>query len=628
MHADSTHTANKRLAPLTLAALGVVYGDIGTSPLYTMKEVFAGAHHPVPVTPDNVLGILSLIFWALILVVSIKYVAFILRADNRGEGGIMALMALVQRRGGNSATRQRMLLLGLFGAALFYGDGVITPAISVLSAVEGLEVMTPIFKPWILPITLGVLFALFSLQRQGTSRVGSLFGPVTAVWFIVLAVMGVSNIVAAPQVLWALLPTHAIHFFLLQPMLAFLSLGAVFLAVTGAETLYADMGHFGRKPVQLAWLGLVLPSLTLNYFGQGALLLTQPDALAHPFFHMVPAWLLPPLVVLATAATVIASQAVISGAFSITHQAIQLGYVPRLFVQHTSSQERGQIYLPGINWALFLAVAALVLSFGSSGALAAAYGIAVTGTMIITTLLVYQVARLRWHWSRTTTLLALSAFMLADVAFFAANVTKIPDGGWFPLAFGLLLFILMTTWKRGRDLLRARRDGDTLPLRDFIADIETSDLPTVSGTAVFMTPYANQVPHTLLHSLKHFKCLHERVVILQVDFVDLPFVPMPERVKITRLSPRFYEVHLRFGFMDQPDLTGTLHLCTSHEIRCDLMDTTFFLGRETLITRRRSDMPYWREKLFVALARNAGSPASYFGLPPNRVVELGTQVVL
>lgn len=625
---EPVHDTPKRLAPLTLAALGVVYGDIGTSPIYTMKEVFAGTHHPVPVTPDNVLGILSLIFWALILVVSIKYVAFILRADNRGEGGIMALMALVQRRGGNNTNNRRMLLLGLFGAALFYGDGVITPAISVLSAVEGLEVITPIFKPWILPITLGVLFALFALQRQGTGRVGGLFGPVTAVWFLVLAAMGVSNIVAAPQVLWALLPHYALGFFLTQPMLAFLSLGAVFLAVTGAETLYADMGHFGRKPVQLAWVGLVLPALTLNYFGQGALLLTQPEALAHPFFHMVPDWLLPPLVTLATAATVIASQAVISGAFSITHQAIQLGYIPRLFVRHTSSHERGQIYLPGINWALFLAVAALVLSFGSSGALAAAYGIAVTGTMIITTLLVYQVARQRWHWSRTGTLLALSAFMLADVAFFTANIAKIPDGGWFPLAFGLLLFTLMTTWKRGRDLLRARRDGDTMPLIDFIADIETSDLPTVAGTAVFMTPYPDQVPHTLLHSLKHYKCLHERVVILQIEFVDLPFIPIQERVNINRLSTRFYTVRLRFGFMDQPDLTGTLHLCASQDIQCNLMDTTFFLGRETLITRRRSDMPYWREKLFVALARNAGSPASYFGLPPNRVVELGTQVVL
>ena len=620
--------ASRRLAPLTLAALGVVYGDIGTSPLYTMKEVFAGAHHPVPVTPDNVLGILSLIFWALILVVSIKYVAFILRADNRGEGGIMALMALVQRRGGANAMNRRMLLLGLFGAALFYGDGVITPAISVLSAVEGLEVMTPIFKPWILPITLGVLFALFALQRQGTGRVGSLFGPITALWFLVLAGLGITNIVAAPQVLWALLPNHALTFFLTQPILAFLSLGAVFLAVTGAETLYADMGHFGRKPVQLAWLALVLPALTLNYFGQGALLLTRPDALAHPFFHMVPDWLLPPLVVLATAATVIASQAVISGAFSITHQAIQLGYVPRLFVQHTSSQERGQIYLPGINWALFIAVAALVLSFGSSGALAAAYGIAVTGTMIITTLLVYQVARQRWHWSRTTTLLALSAFMLIDIAFFAANITKIPDGGWFPLAFALLLFTLMTTWKRGRDLLRARRDSDTLPLREFVAGIESDTLPSIAGTAVYMTPHAEQVPHTLLHSLKHFKCLHEQVVILQVYFVDLPFVAMTERVRIERIGQRFYQVHLRFGFMDRPDLTGTLHLCASTEVHCNLMDTTFLFGRETLITRRNSEMPYWREKLFVALTRNAGSPASYFGLPPNRVVELGTQVVL
>lgn len=619
---------DQRLPALTLAALGVVYGDIGTSPLYAIKEVFGGAHHPVPVTPENILGILSLICWSLVGVVSVKYAAFIMRADNQGEGGVMALMALVRRHAGESRHARGLMLLGLFGAALFYGDGIITPAISVLSAVEGLEIATPVFKPWVVPLTLGVLLGLFALQKQGTGRVGGLFGPVTAVWFLALAALGVANILAEPGVLAALSPHHAVLFFLAHPGLAFLSLGAVVLAVTGAETLYADMGHFGPRPIRLAWLGLVLPALILNYFGQGALLLAHPEALTHPFYRLAPDWALFPLVALATAATVIASQAVISGVFSITHQAIQLGYLPRMGVRHTSHRERGQIYLPGVNWALFAAVAVLVLAFGSSGALAAAYGIAVTGTMIITTLLVYVVARRHWGWGPVRGALILGAFLAADLAFFGANLVKLPDGGWFPLAFALVLFLLMSTWKRGRELLKLRRDQDAMPLDEFARGLTHSDIPVTPGTAVYLTPHPDQVPHALLHSLKHFKSLHERVVILNVAFSDQPFVPTHRRVQVESLNARLHRVRVRFGFMDKPDLTKTLRTCAGKGMPCAPEDTTFILGRETLIARKRADMAWWREKLFIGLARNAGSLADYFNLPTNRVVELGAQVVL
>jgi len=619
---------NKRLPALTLAALGVVYGDIGTSPLYAIKEVFGGAHHPVPITPDNILGILSLIFWSLLLVVTVKYALLIMRAHNNGEGGIMALLALAHRNTRNARQARALVLLGLFGAALFYGDGIITPAISVLSAVEGLEVATPAFKPWVIPITLGILFGLFWVQRHGTGRVGGLFGPITTVWFIVLAVLGIANIWHSPIVLTALSPHHALAFFISQPGMAFLSMGAVFLAVTGAETLYADMGHFGAKPVRLAWLALVLPALTLNYFGQGALLLAQPEAIAHPFYHMAPDWALYPMVILAGAATVIASQAVISGVYSITHQAIQLGYTPRMHVQHTSSQQRGQIYLPGVNWALFLAVVALVLEFGSSSRLAAAYGISVSGTMIITTLLVYVVARRVWGWGRLRSALILGAFLAVDLSFFGANLTKIADGGWFPLAFAGVLFLLMTTWKQGRALLKARRDRDAMPLNAFVQSMSGAGVPTISGTAVFLTPHPDQVPHSLLHSLKHYKSLHERVVILNVNFTDEPFVPDEQRVKVAHLGERYHRVEVFFGFMDRPDLTGALHRCMDVGMPCDLENTTFFLGRETMIPRKKSDMAWWREKLFIAMSRNAGTVADYFGLPPNRVVELGAQVVL
>lgn len=624
----TTPSSTQRLPVLTLAALGVVYGDIGTSPLYAIKEVFGGAHHAVPITPENILGILSLLVWTLVLVVTVKYAVFIMRANNHGEGGIMALIALVHRNSHEARQTRALVVLGLFGAALFYGDGIITPAISVLSAVEGLEVATPAFRPWVIPITLGILFGLFWVQRHGTGRVGGLFGPITTLWFVVLATLGVVNIVQAPQVLSALSPHHAAGFFLAQPGLAFFSMGAVFLAVTGAETLYADMGHFGTRPVRLAWMGLVLPALTLNYFGQGALLLTDPAAIAHPFYHMTPEWALYPMVILAGAATVIASQAVISGVYSITHQAIQLGYVPRMTVLHTSSETRGQIYLPGVNWALFAAVVVLVLEFGSSSNLAAAYGISVSGTMIITTLLVYVVARRVWGWGRMRSRLLFGAFLLVDIAFFSANLTKFADGGWFPLAFAGLLFLLMTTWKQGRALLKARRDREAMPLDAFVQSMSHSEVPTVPGTAVFLTPHREQVPHALLHSLKHYKSLHERVVILNVQFVDKPHVLPGQQLTVAPLGERFHRVEVRFGFMDRPDLPSVLHRCADNGLACDMDNTTFFLGRETLIPKKGSDMPWWREKVFVALSRNAGTVADYFGLPPNRIVELGAQIVL
>lgn len=616
------------MAPLALAALGVVYGDIGTSPLYTVHEIFAGAHHPVPVSHDNVLGILSLIFWSLMIVVSLKYVAFIMRADNKGEGGVMALMALVLRGAAGKPYAHGLMLLGLFGAALFYGDGVITPAVSVLSAVEGLEVVTPDFKPFILPIALAVILTLFLFQRHGTASIGKLFGPVMTVWFAALALMGVVSIARYPAVLAALDPRHALGFIATDPRLAFLSLGAVVLALTGAEALYADMGHFGRQPIQLAWFGLVLPALVLNYFGQGALLLTHPDAIENPFYRLAPDWALMPLVGLSTLATVIASQAVISGCYSITQQAMQMGYSPRMAVLHTSDKEQGQIYLPTVNWLLLLAVMALVLGFGSSSNLAAAYGIAVTGTMVITSILAFIVVRSLWGWSLTMGALVLGGFLVLDGAFFFANATKIKDGGWFPLAFGIGLFIIMTTWKRGRVLLRRRLEAEAMPMTDFMASLALSPVPTTPGTAIFMTPDASMVPHPLLHSLKHYQVIHERVVLLSVHFIDTPYVPEGERLAVRHLRDNFWHVAVNYGFKDEPDIPLALDHCTAQGLPLDLAEVSFFLGRETIIPRLGGQLPLWREKLFVALFRNAGSATDFFKLPSNRVVELGSQVTL
>jgi len=624
----SEHSSPNRLPILALTALGVVYGDIGTSPLYALKEVFAGAHHAVPITHDHILGVLSLILWSLILVVSVKYVSFIMRADNKGEGGVMALMALVLRAAHAKPYAPALMLTGLFGAALFYGDGAITPAISVLSAMEGLEIGTTAFKPYIVPLTVAILAVLFSVQKYGTARIGVFFGPIVALWFLTLAALGIAGIARHPEVLAALSPTHAIAFFQHEPTMAFLGLGAVFLTLTGAEALYADMGHFGRMPVQLAWFGLVLPSLVLNYFGQGALLLADPAAIDNPFYRLAPDWALYPMVVLATLATVIASQAVISGVYSITHQAMQLGYVPRVVVQHTSRSEAGQIYLPGVNWLLFLAVVALVVGFGSSTNLAAAYGIAVCGTMIITTVLAYLVMRHLWHWSLPAAALLCGAFLVMDLAFFGANLSKIADGGWFPLALGAVLFLLMTTWKRGKQMLQTRLDADAMPLASFIDNIANSGVAIVPGTAVFLTPQPATVPHALLHSLKHYKSLHERVLILTVNTLDVPHVAPEQRVQVQRINGSFYRVGVSYGFMDEPDLPAVLPLCAKQGLPLELMQTTFFMGRETLLPQHRSSMAYWREQLFVAMFRNASNAAAHFRLPPNRVVELGAQVML
>lgn len=624
-----TEQDKKRLATLTLAALGIVYGDIGTSPLYSIKEVFGGAHHPVPITPDNVLGILSLFFWSLIIVVTVKYVSFIMRANNKGEGGIIALMTLALHKETPGSWQQKALVtLGLFGAALFYGDGVITPAISVLSAVEGLEIITPAFTPYILPITLIVLVGLFLFQRRGTASVGALFGPVMVLWFAVLAVLGAAAIIDHPAVLAAINPLYAGRFLLGNALLGFFALGAVVLCITGAEALYADMGHFGAKPIQYAWLGYVMPALLINYFGQGALLLADPAALENPFYLLAPEWARYPLVILATAATVIASQAVISGAFSITQQAIQLGYTPRLEIQHTSDREIGQIYLPAINWLLLISIIALVIEFGSSSNLAAAYGIAVTGTMLITNILAIAVAVRLWDWSPARAVLGALPFICIDLAFFLANSVKIPDGGWFPLIFGLGVFILLTTWKRGRELLGMRLAADAMALKPFIANIVDGGIERVPGTAIFMTPDPDYVPHAMLHSLKHYKALHEQVVILSVNVFDVPYVPEVDRVEVHRLAGNFSQVIVQYGFKDEPDIPGALALCGEAGLALDLMDTSFFLGRETLIPKLASEMAYWRELLFIAMFRNSGSATAFFRIPSNRVVELGAQVVL
>ncbi|HSD61432.1 MAG TPA: potassium transporter Kup [Burkholderiales bacterium] len=623
------HTVPSSLPVLAVAALGVVYGDIGTSPLYTIKEVFTSPHHPLPVTPENVLGILSLILWSLILVVSVKYVGFVMRADNRGEGGIMALIALALGDAeGNPGREKFVIIIGILGAAMFYGDGMITPAISVLSAVEGLEVATPALKPYVIPVTVVVLIALFIMQRHGTARVGAFFGPVMTVWFLTLGVLGVINIQHAPGVLKAVNPAWAASFFLDQKMLAFIILGAVVLAVTGSETLYADMGHFGRKPIRLAWFGFVLPALLINYFGQGALVLREPDAVASPFYHMAPDWALYPLVALATLATVIASQAVISGAFSVTRQAMQLGFVPRMEVQHTSEKERGQIYLPFVNWSLLALVLALVLGFGSSGNLAAAYGIAVTGDMVITSILAAMVVSRVWGWGVLRAGALFGCFLVVELSFFGANVLKIPDGGWFPLVAGLVVFTLMTTWKRGRALLNSRLKEQAIDLDPFIGGLAHGGPTRVPGTAVFMTPNFRGVPHALLHNLKHNKVLHEKVVLVTVVVRDVPHVPEAEQVRAEPLKENFWRVGVYYGFMDETNLPADLERCARFGLVMEPMDTSYFIGRETLIPKIKSDMPYWREKIFVAMFRNAGSVTDFFRLPPNRVVEVGTQVML
>jgi KUP system potassium uptake protein len=627
---DSSHNSKERLSALSLAALGVVYGDIGTSPLYTMKEVFASPHHPVPITPENVFGILSLIFWAQMIVVTVKYISFIMRADNKGEGGIMALMALALRNlPEGSRSRKLVLMLGLFGAALFYGDGVVTPSISVLSAVEGLAVITPRFDPFIIPITLGVLIALFMMQSRGTATVGRLFGPVMLFWFGTLALLGLANIYATPTVLEAINPYYGAHFLLDEPVLGFLSLGAVVLALTGAEALYADMGHFGRKPIQRAWFGLVLPALIINYFGQGALLLSNPQAIENPFYLLAPEWALYPLVGLATIATIIASQAVITGAFSVTQQAMQLGYTPRLQLLHTSGARIGQIYIPAINWLMLVCVIALVLGFRSSTNLASAYGIAVTGTMLTTSILAFFVAHKLWGWSPWRAFFGALPFICIDIAFFSACSVKIIDGGWFPLIFGITLFLLLTTWKRGRQLLQKRLAEEAIELLPFVQSMGgQSGVPRIPGTAVYLTGNLNGVPHAMLHSLKHYKILHERVALVAVNVLDIPYVGDAQRVYVETLPNHFWRIKIFYGFMDEPNLPEALEWCAEQGLDFDMMDTSFFIGRETLIARAHSEMNFWREKLFIAMSRNASSAADFFKLPANRVVEMGSQILL
>ena len=616
-------------AILALGALGVVYGDIGTSPLYALKEVFGNEHHPVPIQPANVLGILSLVFWALIVVVSVKYVAIVLRADNHGEGGIMALMARVLGLNRLGPARTRIvLMLGLVGAALFYGDGAITPAISVLSAIEGLEVATEAFKHWVEPLTIGILVALFMVQKHGTAKVGAVFGPVMLLWFATLAVLGLFAISRNPLVLGALWPGHAARFLGTHPRLGFLALGAVFLALTGGEALYADMGHFGRGPIRLAWFGLVLPALIINYFGQGALLLANPAAVRNPFYLLAPGWALIPLVILATVATVIASQAVISGVYSMTSQAIQLGYAPRMRILHTSGAEIGQIYLPGINFALLIAVTLLVVFFRSSSNLAAAYGIAVSGTMIITTLFAYLVARYDWHWPSILAIPVFLAFVLIDGAFFAANTVKFVDGGWFPLVFGCAVLVLLTTWKRGREILQQRFADDLWPLHEFARSIESDAVVSVPLTAIYLTAAHNQVPRALLHNLKHNGVLHERIVVCTVQILPVPRVPNAQQVAVERISSRFYRVALHFGFMDKPDVPAALEWCPEQGLDLDPMQTTYFLGRAKLVPEPKGAMALWRERLFTMMYRNAGTAGDHFHLPPNRVVELGAVVSL
>src|SRR5882724_29301 len=618
--------SRSRTATLTMAALGVVFGDIGTSPLYTVKECFSEFTGLKPVHED-VLGILSLITWALIIIVTVKYVMVVMRADNRGEGGVLALMALVSRRAEISPRRRNLyLMLGMAGAALFYGDCLLTPAISVLSAIEGLNVATPAFEPLVVPIALGVLVGLFAVQRVGTAGVGRWFGPITFVWFIAILILGLNQIVEMPQVLLALSPLHAINFMLRHGFVAFIALGAVTLAVTGAEALYADMGHFGPKPIRLAWLGLVLPSLLANYYGQGALLLADPKALENPFFLLAPAWALYPMVALATAATVIASQATISGAFSMAQQAALLGLSPRVRVPHTSASEHGQIYVPAINWMQLIGVVLLVLGFKSSTNLAAAYGIAVTGTMLVTTLLVFVLAVRAWKWSWPLAIVVLGSFMVIDATLMSANMVKFVQGGWVPLALAIVIFTAMWTWLQGRNAVAARELEGSLPMETLLSSINPSRVHRPQGTAVYLTDFSGNAPNCLLHNLKHNEVLHEQVVLLTVEVPDEPYVPPNARAQVSHLGKGVHHVLLRYGFMEQPDVPRDLAPLAERGVPFDPMRTSYFVGRNTFVAATRPLLPRWQEKLFLTLARVASNAGDFFGLPANRVVELGSRI--
>jgi len=617
--------SKKNLSALVIGAIGVVYGDIGTSPLYAMKETFAG-HHPIAVVEANILGVLSLMFWTIMALVSLKYVAIIMRADNRGEGGSLALLALVSElTRGNKKMRWTVTMLGIFAAALFFGDSMITPAISVLSAVEGLNVVEPELSKFVLPITAGVLTGLFLVQRRGTGVVGLAFGPIMITWFAVLALLGIQSIVHHPTVLAALNPAYAFNFLVTDFHVAFLALGTVVLAVTGGEALYTDMGHFGRFPIRLTWFGFVLPALVINYFGQGALLLEDPKAIENPFYLLAPEWGQMPMVLLATAAAVIASQAVISGAFSVARQSVQMGFLPRMEIRQTSDKAQGQIYVPFTNWTLYLAVMGLVIGFGNSSNLAAAYGIAVTGTMTIDTILIGFVIILGWRWPKALAIVAIGSFLIVDLAYFLANAIKIPQGGWFPLAMGLVSFAILTTWKRGRRLLFNEMKRQSIPLTAVIEGLEHCP-NRAFGTAVFMTGHEEGAPSALLHNVKHNQVMHERNVLLTVVTEDRPYVPREERVAVADLGKGFHRVIVHYGFMQEPDVPTALELCAAHGLTFDMMSTSFFVSRETVIPSMKRRMAPWRERLFCAMSRNAMSATDFFKIPTNRVVEMGTQV--
>ena len=621
----SVQSSKSSLAALTLGAIGVVYGDIGTSVLYAVKEVFGSGH--VPFTPDNIYGILSIFFWTLTVIVSLKYVVLVLRADNNGEGGLIAMLALASQAVKDKPRLRKVLLaVGIFGTSLFYGDGVITPAISVLSAVEGLEVVSPHFKQYVIPLTLVVLFCLFAVQKRGTSGIGKFFGPVTLVWFLTIAVLGVSHIVTHPEILWAMSPHHAVGFMWAHPGISFIILGAVVLCVTGAEALYADLGHFGKRPIRLAWFGVAMPALTLNYFGQGALLLAEPEAVKNPFFMMAPDWALVPLVVLATMATVIASQALITGAFSVTKQVIQLGYLPRLNILHTSVRDTGQIYIPLVNWGLFVAIVLAVVMFRSSSNLAAAYGIAVTLDMLITTTLTFFVIRYGWGYPLALCVAATGCFFVVDLAFFTSNLLKLFQGGWFPLMIGGGVFVLMMTWKEGRRLLNDKLRADAIDLQGFLESVFLSPPTRVDGTAVFLTAEPGAVPNAMLHNLKHNKVLHRQNLFVTVRNHEVPWIGLDKRLQVDSLGHDCWQVVVHYGFKNDPDIPSALHQLRVRGCDVEPMTTSYFLSRDTIIPTIGSGMAPWREKLFAQMHHNASGAADFLHLPSNAVVELGSKI--
>ena len=622
---NTSSSTRSGLAALTLGAVGVVYGDIGTSPLYALKEVFAHGH--VPLTAQNIYGVLSLVFWTLTVVVSIKYVVLILRADNNGEGGLIAMLALAsQAVKDRPALRRRLLMLGIFGTAIFFGDGVITPAITVLGAIEGLKVAAPGMHAYVVPVSLAVLTALFMVQRHGTGNIGKFFGPVMVLWFAVLAVLGLQHIWQNPAILWALSPHYALAFLLGNPAVAFIALGSVVLCVTGAEALYADMGHFGKKPIRLAWFSLAMPALVLNYFGQGAMLLEQPEKVGNPFFEMAPTWALYPLIGLATCAAVIASQALITAAFSVTKQAIQLGYLPRLRILHTSEKETGQIYVPFINWGLYICIVLAVVTFGSSSKLAAAYGIAVTIDMMITTTMTFFVIRYGWKYPWSLSFAATGFFFLVDFTYFAANVIKVFDGGWFPIVIGAVMFLLMMTWKQGRKLMHLRMREEAIDLKSFLESVFSHPPTRVDGTAVFLVSDQGLTPNALLHNLKHNKVLHHTNLFVTVKHHEMPWVALAERCEVEPLQNDCWQVTLHFGFKNDPDVPEALKRLEAHGVRIEEMETSYFLSRDIVIPSLHAGMAMWREKLFASMHHNASAAADFLSLPTNRVVELGSKV--